>query len=163
MQDGDIYRWSYKDFDGTGLEYWCKSRIAIVHDGKLLDTYWMRHGGKRYGDYGPCYSEGRVIPADTVDLKLMGNLSNLVEIWPEEAKFYDPTDVVDLRHPNNSHAPVMVRKGAERSREIVINSLEMQIEELDREARFLSGQADDKRAILQRVLSGEVAPDQVSA
>ena len=46
MRDGDILKWQWKpelgwnDFGSFG-DYHCKARIAIVHEGRPLDIYWM--------------------------------------------------------------------------------------------------------------------------
>jgi len=100
--DGQIYRWHWKDMSGwrAGSDpYWCRSQIAIVKNGRLIDTYW--HGG------GLDHS---VDPAK-VDLTFMGD-----EKWPQVSEGgalrYDQADICDTRHANNSRGPIYVRPGA---------------------------------------------------
>ena len=144
MQNGDIYDWSYSDEareygDDT---YWCKTRRAIFHEGALLDTFWMPHGGRRYGSYGPGYSSAKSVPIDRVNVRFVANLDDLVEIWPEYARLYDPSDVVDLRHSNNSYAPVMVKKSATRSRPVIRDLLLREIDDARSAANSAASRAE---------------------
>ena len=99
LKDGQIYRWHWKEGEQIGaLEpYWCKSRIAIVKDGKLLDTYWS---GDRHS-----------VDVSRVDLAFMGD-QNWPQLRPGEELRYDRADICDMRHANSSHAPIYVRPGA---------------------------------------------------
>ena len=167
MKDGDIYRWSYTpDFaeksGGWGLAHWCKSQISIVHDGRLLDTFWMGHGGKRHGSYGPKYNEGRVINPESVELYFLANINDLIEIYPEDKRFYAPSDVVDLRHSNNSNAPVMVKKSAKRSLEVTRDLL---LREIDKAVSEVNAAAVRKERLEQelRALDAGATPDEVQA
>lgn len=167
MKDGDVYRWSYTaafaaKAGGWGLAHWCKSQIAIVHDGRLLDTFWMGHGGKRRGSYGPKYNEGRAIGAENIELHFLANINYLIEIYPEDKRFYAPSDVVDLRHSNNSNAPVMVKKSAERSREVTRDLL---LREIDKAASEVNAAAIRKERLEQelRALDAGAEPDEVQA
>lgn len=102
--DGQIYRWSWIDADygepGAYRDpYWCRSRIAVVRNGRLIDTYW--HGGSLDHSINP----------EKVTLTPIGN-----EQWPQlregEELRYDRTDICDMRHANNSRGPIYVRPGA---------------------------------------------------
>lgn len=100
--DGQIYRWSWLDADfgepGAPRDpYWCRSRIAVVRNGRLVDTYWS--------------SLDHPIDAAKVWLELIGD-----EKWPQlragEEVRYDSADICDMRHSNNSRGPIYVRPGA---------------------------------------------------
>jgi hypothetical protein len=116
--DGQIYRWSWKDTSGwpAGSDpYWCNSRIAIVKSGVLYDTYW----------HSPS-SNHRIDPA-RVELTLIGD-----ETWPQlrdgEELRYDPADLCNTRHANNSRGTIYVRPGAQLNKAAMLAVLD------DREA-----------------------------
>ena len=151
MKDGDIFWWRWKPGleKGFGDPYWCKTRRAIVIDGKLYDLFWVHHGAKLGGGgYGPTKGNAESLPLSRIDLTFIDNLSDLVEIWPGSAKFYSAGDVVDLRHSNNGNAPVMVRAGAKRAREAVVSVLQREIADLEADLRRTQQRLDDRRRAL---------------
>lgn len=116
MMEGDIYRWSYKKSDDNDrFSYWAKSRIAIVRNGRLHDTYWMF-------DLENCHStsDGRNWSLDeathTLELQLLANINDLQKDSFGKADYYDDADIVNLNHANCSSGNFYIRKGAERSR-----------------------------------------------
>jgi hypothetical protein len=120
LQDGQIYRWTHRD---PSRSYWCKSRIAVVKSGRLLDTYWH-----------DLHSEDP-IRAEEVDLTLLCDQS-----WPTirdwEIEYYDACDVVDTRHSNNSSAPVYLRPGAQKSPTAILVAIEAREREANSEIRM---------------------------
>ena len=159
LNEGDIFHWQWKlgREKGFGDAYWCRTQRAMVIDGVLCDLLWVPHGGKyRGGAYGPRQpDQGRINP-DDVDLTFIANLADLVEIWPEQAKFYDADEVVDLRHSNNSNAPVMVRASATRSRDATVKTLETEIAQLAFEVAMTTDRLERKRDMLAKIVAGEV-------
>jgi hypothetical protein len=112
LVDGQIYRWRWadeaKDADrGPYRSYHCKSCIAIVRNGLLIDTYWYAPG-----------AENAIDPSKVV-LTLWAD-----ESWPKisqyQAPYYKADDVADTRHANNSSAPIYLRPGAERDAETTL-------------------------------------------
>lgn len=104
--DGDIFRWSYRDPKDD--RYHCCSRIAIVYDDTLYDTYWHGrppHDGKWFGP--------GALPA--LVLERLGNLSELDNVSECSSDYYDDADIVDLNHRNSSRGNFYLRKGAKRS------------------------------------------------
>lgn len=107
LGEGDVYRWSYKPGKGGDFDpYWCKSRIAIVSNGRLEDTYWI--------------SDRYVVPLDSVTLEFVCNLADLEPTTPDAYDRYEPEHVVDLRHPNGG--AIYIRKGAKPSKRVQIES-----------------------------------------
>ena len=103
MRDGDYYRWSYKD--PSGYEpYWCASRIALVRDGRLVDTYW------RSGDTSHAWSLSDA--ERLLDLKLVANLDDLEPCSKGVHEDHRPADIVDLTHQNGGQC--YLRRGSER-------------------------------------------------
>lgn len=111
MKEGDIYRWAYKSEvrekmqERSGDPYWCKSRLAVVKGGRLVDTFWS---------FEP---DNLAISPDSVDLKLLGNFQDLEKSGPDAYLYYDKSNIVDMRHTNSSGDLVYVRRGAARSKE----------------------------------------------
>jgi len=104
LTEGDVFFWSWRDLERS---HHCYSRIAIVKDGRLIDTYW--------GDM----SSDRAIDPEKADLEFKGNLATLEEINPWRARYYRREDVVDMRHANSDRAPVYVKPGAQRDPEVM--------------------------------------------
>lgn len=110
--EGQIWRWRYKEDDRS---YWCKSRIAVVKNGRLIDTYWS-----------DLSSEHEVRVAD-VDLTFLCD-----QTWPAirawEVAYYDAADIADTRHANSSRASVYLRPGAQRSAAAILTEIEQREE-----------------------------------
>lgn len=108
LREGDVYRWSYRDTKAHE-SYWCCSCIAIVHHGRLRDTFWQ---------IGASFNDGRSFGAEDLpklELKYIGNLSELDKVPEYQADYYDDADIVDLNHSNQSTGNFYLRKGAKRS------------------------------------------------
>ena len=105
LNDGDIFTWVYSDVEVDPAkqygEYHCKSQIAIAKDGVLYDTFW--------GDFN------RPIPIDKIVLKFQGNPKYLTVIKSYDIPYYDPADIVDMRHSNSSSQPIYLKHGATKS------------------------------------------------
>jgi hypothetical protein len=99
MNDGDIYFWRYADEAGRSYSelYHCKSRKAVVIDGRLVDTFWSSS------------SDGTVLDPSRVVLEFKGNTANLRTIREWEVKYYDEQDVVDMRHSNSWRTEIYVK------------------------------------------------------
>jgi hypothetical protein len=119
LVDGQIYRWRWTDaarekFKGHD-PYWCRSCIAIVRRGRLIDTYWSDG------------SLDHAVNAEDVELTFIGD-----EKWPRlrngDELRYDRADICDTRHANHSGAPIYVRPGAQLNKAAMLAVLD------DREA-----------------------------
>jgi hypothetical protein len=157
MRDFDIYRWSYKEPEkrfgaSSGMTYHCKSQIGIAFDGILHDTFWMGHGGKRGGNYGPAFHSATWLHPDQIETQFLGNLCDLEEIYPEDARDYPKGCVVDLRHSNNSNAPVLVPKGQSKSVTVMVENLQSDIVQLESNMRGIVYRIELKRAELAALL-----------
>ena len=122
--DGDIYAWRWKELP-SHMPYHCKSQIAVVYNGRLRDTFWMHFNGKV-----PCVSDScAILKLNEVELKLLGNIDTWIQINADDKHFYRPEDIIDMRHSNCSHAPVLLRDGAVKSEELSIKHLNSLIDE----------------------------------
>ena len=155
LKDGQVYRWRWADEVKhiEGLQGWnsyhCKSRIAVVVGGRLLDTYWHITG--------IIPTDGEVDPA-RVTLELLCDTS-----WPTirdgEQQFYSADDLVDTRHENNSRAPIYLRPGAERSADAIRTLLARRQETAERDMRSAMAQMEHvgkMRLLLTEGRLGEV-------
>lgn len=151
LKEGNIYRWRWADDERHAdsapyRSYHCKSQIAIVKNGALIDTYW--HGG----------SDSSYLDPSQVKLTLVAEVT-----WPTvragEQEFYSAGDVVDTRHSNSSSAPIYLRPGATRSAEAVNAVLRRRQEEAEREIRsamWRMEQIGKMRLLLSEGRLGEV-------
>ena len=127
FKEGDFYRWSYKDeiLRGTTDLYWCKSRIAYFNGDYLHDTYWSSS------------SSQHIVDPDKVDLVFMGNIFDYEKISEHEKQYYDIKDILDISHPNNRLGDnLFVRKGASRSKDIMLVKLQEQIDKTQSEIDY---------------------------
>lgn len=109
MREGDIYRWRYtEEYEDTrGLSYHCRSRIAVYENGRLYDTFW-----------GSSPTDTSWLNPDKVHLTLLGNRNDLEELSDNE-EYYNPEDLVVMRHSNNSRAKTLVKPEATRDPEVM--------------------------------------------
>lgn len=125
LKDGQIYRWQWRDpvrdaDRGPYRSYHCKSTIAVVKNGLLIDTFWC--------DMSP----DNAVRLEDVALTYLCDQS-----WPTisqwQIPYYASDDVVDTRHSNHSGAPIYLRPGAKRNADRIRQEIEYR-EERERSA-----------------------------
>lgn len=140
LSDGQIYRWRWTD---PGRSYHCKSRIAVVKNGLLIDTYW-------FGET----SDHAIDPAE-VELTFYADKS-----WPTisegGAPYYDPTDVRSMAHANNSRAIVYLRPGATKNADAIYSEITRQVERAQSEIRSATWTIERMAVARQRMIDGEI-------
>jgi hypothetical protein len=112
MNNNDIFRWSYNegrlkklnDGDNGGTTYWCCSRIAIVSDKRLIDTFWGASGSNK--------SWGEDQAKEQLELEFIVNMDNLVTADPSERAYYLDSDCFNLNHSNSTRGNFYIRNGA---------------------------------------------------
>ena len=151
FRNGDVFTWKYKPEEedrrynsGVHTAYWCKSRIAIVKDGQLIDTYW--HGG----------GDSSVLDIDQIELEFQCNANEATRINRWERNYYRPEDVMDMSHPNNSGAPVYLKADAKRDPDIMRDFFRHKIECAESDVRMAQSRADEYRNALADVETGRV-------
>lgn len=113
MKDGDIYFWKFKhpNIKKFGVyPYWCKAQKAIFSDERLIDTF--SSGTMNY----------TVNPEDC-EIEYQGNVHELESISIYEAEYYKNSDIIDMRHSNNSMEEVFIKAGAKRDKETILYRL----------------------------------------
>lgn len=152
LKDGQIYRWRWaddkRDADcGQYGSYHCRSRIAIVHGGKLIDTYWSG-----------MISDGR-LNKDDVLVELIADKSwQKIKKW--DLPYYDSSDVIDTRHANDGNAPIYLKPGATRSKQAIIESIDYRVQQAEQNIR--SAQFELERLAQKRVLAEEGRLDEIA-
>lgn len=129
FKEGDYYRWSFKEEYSKGKSYeslyWCRSGIAYFDGNLLCDTYWSTN----ISNYK--------IDLDKVDLVFMGNIHDYEKISIHEKQYYDPKDILDVSHSDNRISnSLFVRKGASKSKEVMLSKLKEQIEKEEYEIEY---------------------------
>jgi len=150
--DGQIYTWKWADpkrdaDSGPYRSYHCKSQIAVVKGGLLIDTFW--------GDMTP----DRSVDPDAVIATLVADQSwEKISAW--NVPYYAPSDVVDTRHSNNGLAPIYLRPGAVRSHDAIIAEIEKREESARSDIRSAQRQLDWLSAERAKLSAGRI--DEVS-
>ncbi|MEO1564130.1 MAG: hypothetical protein AAFR98_11900 [Pseudomonadota bacterium] len=150
MREGDIYRWRYKQeiekkrggLGGFGA-YHCKSCIAVFDGKHLVDTFW----GQR--------STEHAIDPERVDLVLVGNKNDLIELNDNEA-YYDPNDLVVMRHSNDSRAKTLMKPDAKRDPDVMRKLLVQKRGDAEREMQSASRDLERIAVALHRLENGEI-------
>lgn len=148
LQEGDIFRWSYKEPTDERLHnrYWCCSGIAVVIKNRLFDTYWsMPSDGRSFG------------PEEIwrLDLVRLGNFSELVKAQEYQADYYDDADIVNLNHSNSSKGNFYLRKGAVRSATKMLEVTEGELERSISAERSAARRSEQLRETIARIKDGE--------
>jgi hypothetical protein len=116
----DIFTWSWQESYKASKQhepYWCKARIGIVNNDKLWDIYWIYdiHAERIHSDHGARFT---VKDAQyQINLKKIGNLDDLEKAYEYQRAYYNDSDFIDLRHPNNTRDGFYIKKSAERNLE----------------------------------------------
>ena len=149
LREGNIYRWQWKDDArdsdrGPYRSYHCKSQIAVVKNGRLLDTFWSG------------YEESSLLRREDVILTFWANVDDLAVIHHYQTPYYRPQDIVDLRHSNNSNGPVYLRKGAERDADTMLKVVSERIEESNREIVWHQRQLEEFAKFQELIRAGKL-------
>jgi hypothetical protein len=151
LKEGDIYRWYYRDPSTDNRAYGtyhCCSRIAVVERGRLRDTYWSSG------------SDGRSFGPDDIpklELKFVGNFSELHSAMEYEADYYDDADLVDLNHANSTRGNFYLRKGAVRSQRKMLAVARRSLEFSLAAERSASHRSEELRKTISQIEAGEIS------
>jgi hypothetical protein len=151
MNKGDIYRWAYKN-PPEHMPYHCRSQIAVFDGERLWDTFWQ------IGDsYGGGHSWTPEEAEQELQLTFLANHADLESYGPDAHHYYDPQDVVDLRHPNRrDRSLVYVRKGARRSAEKMRETLNYTIELTNTDIEVARRRIERCYELLERINNGDL-------
>ncbi|QHZ59846.1 hypothetical protein HWD03_gp115 [Alteromonas phage vB_AmeM_PT11-V22] len=149
--NGDIYWWSWNDNEydkrqhevRSGTLYWCRSRIGIVNEDHLVDTYWSNSSNNEF------FSKEKAL--DMLDLTYVGNMSDLIKADPRQRAYYLDEDCVDLNHPNSSSGNFYVRKGAKKNLNKMKRVLQREIRDKERSIEHVLSQIKNSKALLEEL------------
>lgn len=133
FQEGDIYRWSWNDkalkqMNNSSTHYWCCSRIGVVKNGVLIDTYW--HDNSEHNK-----KFNREQCEENLILEFVANFSDLVSANPSDRAYYLDDDCIDLNHANSSRGNFYIKKGASKNIEKIKRILNRKKNELKRQLK----------------------------
>lgn len=162
LRENDICTWRWKDDErhqdcGPFRSYHCKAQKGIVHNGQLLDLYWMNIGSHFAQEgWSKSRSGGKPVPLDEVIVKVVANIDDLTEIRRCDERYYDRADVVDLDNPNSSNAPIFIRNGAQRSRAAMLEYAENKLKAAERDAAVAENAVARWTALSAQIQTGNL-------
>lgn len=110
MKENDIYRWFWNP--GINRDYHCKSNLAVFVNGWLRDTFWYD------------WETRSSLNPDEVSLALLGNIDECEVIARWKIPYYRSVDIIDMRHSNNSNAPIFLKKSASKDQATILEYAE---------------------------------------
>ena len=111
----DVCKWSFKK-SSSGLDYWCKSQIAIYDGEEWKDTYC-----------GSDSTNNATVYPDRVEMQHLGNLDDFIACHEDDFDYYADSDCLDISHANLSKGHY-IRKDAVKSVEKIRKVLESHLE-----------------------------------
>lgn len=150
-KNGDIYRWSWNDSEydkkelqvQSGTLYWCCSRIGIVDEDYLIDTYWGYGSDNKFFTKEQC--------EDKLDLVYVGNMGELENADPSQRAYYLDEDCVDLNHPNSTRGNFYIRKGAKKNLDKMKRVLQREIRDKEESIEYVLSQIKNSKDLLQEL------------
>lgn len=150
LHDGDIFRWSYRDPNTDNRaygSYHCCSRIAVVKNGRLRDTFW--------GDNSDSRSFG-VEDLPKLELTRVGNFAELEQAKEYQADYYDDADIVNLNHSNSTRDNFYLRKDAKKSQAKMLEVARRNLERSQSNERAAANLSSDLTEAIRRIEAGDL-------
>lgn len=141
-RQNDVYRWTWKE--GCKPIIGCYANLAVFHNEKLRDTYWYD------------WAVASVVDLEKVDLTLLGNLDDYEVMRHWDLPYYDPADIIDMNHRNNSRGPIYLRKGAGRSQEWMLTRAEEKFAAAQRAKDSAERDISTLQDVLKQIRSGNL-------
>lgn len=153
LREGDVYRWRYSDPKADARQYGsyhCCSCLAIVHNGRLRDTFWQ---------IGGSFSDGRSFGLDDLsklELTILGNLSDLEKVPEYQSDYYDEADTVNLNHSNSTRGNFYLRKGAVRSQKRMLDICRRNLAESVAAEQSAADRSSELRKTIDKIRAGDL-------
>lgn len=137
-REGAIFRWSWnadhlntdhsKLKSQAGTLYWCCSRIGVVVEGRMIDTFWGERSSSKifYKDF----------VEEKMELSFIANKEDLIQTDPSERAYYLDKDCVDLNHPNSTSGNFYIRRGAKKNLEKMKRVVQRDIIRMKKEIEY---------------------------
>lgn len=148
IRERDIFSWEYKgERNDCRDAYWGKSQFCIERNGRLIDTFSL--------DSQHSTSWGFEEAAKKINLKFLGNFNDLIQISKSKAKYYDPSDIVDISHSNSYSPEIYRRKGSEYSAKAMIKLCQLKIAEKKRVIELEKNEVSRLEEIIVKIDKGD--------
>jgi hypothetical protein len=141
-RENDIYRWFWKE--GCKPIVGCYAYLAVFSEGGLRDTYWHDWRNASNVDLG------------RVDLQLLGNIDECREIHRWERPYYDPADMIDMAHGNNTHAPLYLKLTATKSQESLLSHAKEKSDKARRDKEWAERAIAEWEEKINRIEGGDL-------
>jgi len=146
-EKNDIVFWSYSENKLESLKgyspYHCRSQIAVFDGKKFVDTFW------HYGSDNFCFGQEKI--GSDIIVEYVGNFADIEKQHFRIdclRQYYDPKDIVNLNHSNNTGGNLYLRKGAKRCLKTMKEFLSGKIESAEREIEYKKqSQESDKKSL----------------
>lgn len=159
LREGDIYHWMYCDPRTDNRQwgdYHCCSRIAIVHRGRLRDTYWQ---------IGTSFNDGKSFGVEDLpklELTFLANMDDLEKAPEYQFDYYDDADTFNLNHPNSTRGNFYLRKGAVRSQAKMLATASYNLERSKKAERTAVRRSEELSETISRIEAGDLTVHIVS-
>lgn len=114
----------------------------------LEDTYW-HSGSDSYR-----WSLKETLKRETIEL--ICNLDEVAEIKEYEQGYYADSDIFNLSRQHGCYKQFAVRKGAARSKEKMLKTLQKQIEKAEHDAEFANRQIEKAKENITKIETGDL-------
>lgn len=141
-KENDIYRWAWKEGRAPIIGHY--AHLAVFSGGALRDTYWCDWKTQSH------------IELDRVDLTLLGNIDECDVISRWQRAYYDPSDVIDMAHNNNSNAPIYLKRTATKSQEWMLARAEEKFAEANRSKERAERDITDWAYKIKQIKAGDL-------
>lgn len=143
MKKGDYFNWRYKlEYLPEHMAYHCCSQICVFDGNKLTDTFWIG-------------SSNNVIDESKCELTFLGNINDYDKLKQWDIKYYDPKDIMDLRHSNSFEKDVLLKKGAKKNFYLIKSRINSKIEEHKHDIDYRKRQIENLNKELVKINNGE--------
>lgn len=141
-KENDIFRYSWKE--GRKPIIGCYAHLAVFFHGALRDTFWHDWRTQSW------------IELDRVELRLLGNIDDCREIKRWDVPYYDPADIIDMAHSNNSNAPIYLKNTASKSPEHMLKTADEKMRQAYTDIVRAERQIKELDATIARIKAGDL-------
>ena len=153
----DVYKFRYSDeylknYKGIGDLYHCFDGILIEKENSegivyWEDTYWSGSENRWFGSMEDILSKGTI--------EFICNLDDVDDINEHEVKYYNEIDVVYLGMHKGYRSKYLIKKGVQKSKDVVLFGLKNKIKEIESNVEYELRKIEWLKKDIQDVESGE--------
>lgn len=161
LKKNDVYRW----VDHGRSDHCFDAQLVVLenYDKQLVlcDTYWLRFSvTDEQFQYRTGCSQLVRAPGNG-HLELVCNMGEFDWRCNKFAKKnleteYAPADIMDISHQHGMYTLVGLRKGAQKSQEVMLSSIRRMIDEYQADARYAQSRIEELYRVQQQVRAGDL-------